>query len=159
MTDKNLAKALLNLGVSETSTGEIGERTERIIARDRRWVKLLTALTALLWLATLAVLALAFFPSYGAKLVRTPPVDAATAESAQLETVKLRIGGMTCEACAGVVKYTLYETPGVAEAEVDYPSGWATVKYDPTQTDTAKLVEAVNATGYTAEISGPSARN
>ena len=113
----------------------------------------------LLWLATLAVLALAFFPSYGAKLVRTPPVDAATAESAQLETVKLRIGGMTCEACAGVVKYTLYETPGVAEAEVDYPSGWATVKYDPTQTDTAKLVEAVNATGYRAEISGSSVRD
>ncbi len=77
----------------------------------------------------------------------------------QLTQCAFKVSGMTCEACAGVVKYTLYETPGVAEAEVNYPSGWATVKYDPTQTEPAKFVEAVNATGYTAEISGPSVRD
>ena len=113
----------------------------------------------LLWLATLAVLALAFFPSYGAKLVGSPPVNAATPSSTQLETIELKISGMTCEACAGAVRYKLYQTPGVAEAEVDYPSARATVKYDPTQTDIARLIEAVNATGYTAEIPGPSVRD
>ncbi|MFQ5927225.1 MAG: mercuric transporter MerT family protein [Terriglobia bacterium] len=105
----------------------------------------------LLWLATLAVAALAFFPSYGARLLGTPAVGATT-PFAQVETVELSIGGMVCEACAGVVKNTLLETPGVAEAEVDYPAGRATVKYDPAQTDTARLIEAVNATGYTASL-------
>ena len=115
-------------------------------SRARRWTK------PLLWLATLAVLALAFFPSYGAKLVGSSPVKTAAPSYAQLETVELKISGMTCEACAGAVRYKLYETPGVAEAEVNYPAGWASVKYDPTQTDAARLIEAVNATGYTAEI-------
>ena len=115
-------------------------------SRARRWAK------PILWLATLAVLALALFPSYGAKLVGMPPVDAPTAEFAQLETVELNISGMTCEACAGVVKYTLRETPGVAEAEVEYPAGRATVKYDPTETNPPKLIEAVNTTGYKASL-------
>lgn len=107
----------------------------------------------LLWLATVAVLALAFFPAYGAKLVGTP-ATAAPSASAQLETITLKISGMTCEACAGVVRYSLMEVPGVAAAEVDYPAGRATVKYSPAKTGPAKLVEAVDATGYKAEISG-----
>lgn len=110
-----------------------------------------------LWLATVAVLALAFFPSYGAKLAGTP-VTAAPAASAHLKSVELKISGMTCEACAGVVKYNLLDAPGVAEAEVDFPMGRATVKYDPTQTEPAKLIEAVDATGYQAELSEPASK-
>ncbi|MFQ5664571.1 MAG: heavy-metal-associated domain-containing protein [Terriglobia bacterium] len=112
----------------------------------------------ILWLATLAVAALAFFPLYGARFVSIPAGAAPTA-TAQVETVELKISGMTCEACAGVVKQTLMETPGVAEAEVDYPSGRASVKYDPGQTGPAQLIEAVNAAGYQAEISGPDVGN
>jgi mercuric ion transport protein len=113
----------------------------------------------LLWLATLAVLALALFPYYGGKLIGGAAANSSVASSAQLETVELKISGMTCEACAGTVKYALNRTLGVAEAEVEYPAGRATVKYDPTLTDTAKVIEAVNATGYRAEISGPSVRD
>ena len=106
----------------------------------------------LLWLATVATLALALFPYYGGKLVDIAVATSTQEKFAQLETVELKITGMTCEACAGTVKYALNQTPGVGEAEVEYPSGRATVKYDPTQTDTAKLVEAVNATGYKASL-------
>jgi copper chaperone CopZ len=105
----------------------------------------------LLWLATLAVAALGLFPYYGAKLVSTPAGAAPTA-AVQLETAQLKITGMVCEACAGVVKHKLMETPGVSEAEVNYPSGRATVKYDPTKANPAKLVEAVNTTGYKASV-------
>jgi len=113
----------------------------------------------LLWLATVVTLALALFPYYGGKLIGGAAANSSVASSAQLETVELKISGMTCEACAGTVKYELKRTLGVAEAEVEYPSGRATVKYDPTQTEPAKLVEAVNATGYRAEIAGPSVRD
>lgn len=109
----------------------------------------------LLWLATVATLALALFPYYGGKFIGAAAANNSVVSSAQLETVELKISGMTCEACAGTVRYELNRTPGVAKAEVEYPSGRATVKYDPTQTDTAKLVEAVNATGYRAEIASP----
>ena len=105
----------------------------------------------LLWLATVAVAALAFFPLYGAKLVPVPATKA-TGAAVQVQTVELKISGMSCEACASVVKSKLLETPGVAEAEVHYPAGNAQVRYDPAITDPAKLIEAVNATGYKASL-------
>ncbi len=106
----------------------------------------------LLWLATAAVAALAFFPAYGGKLVRPARVTSAAA-NVQLATVELKISGMTCEACAGIVKHKLIGTAGVAGAELDYPGGRATVKYDPTRTGPSGLVAAVNTTGYKAALS------
>lgn len=117
-------------------------------SRTRRLAK------PLLWLATVAVLALALFPLYGAKLVPTPPASTPAA-AANLETVELNIAGMDCEACAGVIRAKLLETPGVAEANVSYPASRATVKYDPRQADPAQLVSAINATGYRASLPTP----
>jgi hypothetical protein len=56
MTDKNLAKALLNLGVGEISRKELQDQTQRIIARDRLWIKALVAVTSLLWIASIGTL-------------------------------------------------------------------------------------------------------
>jgi copper chaperone CopZ len=100
------------------------------------------------------VAALALFPYYGAKLVPVPTA-AATATNLGLQTTELKISGMSCEACAAVVKAKLLEIPGVAQAEVHYPAGHALVKYDPAKADAAKLIEAVNSTGYTASLLNP----
>ncbi len=108
----------------------------------------------LLWLATLAVAALAFFPSYGVKLVGAPAV-AAPNSSATLQTAGLKITGMDCEVCAGLVERKLLETRGVVKAEVRYPAGSATVQFDPSQTDPEKLIAVVNSTGYKASPSNP----
>jgi len=103
----------------------------------------------LLWLATVAVLALALFPYYGGKLVR-PTRAAAPAASAALETLELNIGGMDCEACAGVIRNKLLETPGVAAAEVHYPAGHAMVRYDAARVTPEALLAAVKSAGYSA---------
>ncbi len=105
----------------------------------------------LLWLATLAVAALAFFPSYGAKLVGASKA-ATPAAPAALQTTQLKITGMSCEVCASVIQHKLADTPGVVQAEVRYPAGSATVKYDPSKVAPAQLVEAVNSTGYKASL-------
>ena len=105
----------------------------------------------LLWLATLAVAALAFFPFYGAKLVGTP-TGAAPPAAVQLETAQLKITGMDCEVCAGVIQRKLSETPGVIQANVRYPAGAALVKYDPTKIAPAQIVDAVNAIGFKASL-------
>ncbi len=112
-------------------------------SRTRRLAK------PLLWLATLAVGALAFFPAYGGKLAGTPAA-AAPAATVHLETVKLKISGMFCEVCAGVVQQKLAESSGVARADVDYAGGQATIQFDPAKTDPAKLIAVVSATGYKA---------
>src|SRR5216683_3420046 len=105
----------------------------------------------LLWVAALAVAALAFFPSYGVKLVGKPAA-AASISSATLQTAELKIKGMDCPVCSGVIQRKLLETPGVVKAEVRYPAGSATVQFNPSQTDTTKLIAAVKDTGYKAAV-------
>jgi len=113
-------------------------------SRTRRLAK------PLLWLTTVAVAALAFFPSYGAKLVGEP--TPAPAAIPAFQTAELKIGGMDCEVCAAVIQRKLLETPGVVLAEVQYSAGRAAVKYDPSKTGTAQLIKAVNTTGYKASL-------
>ena len=103
----------------------------------------------LLVLATVAVAALALFPVYGSKLVSGSAVRTHAAAVA-LQTVELRVSGMTCEVCAGVVKRKLLETSGVVAAEVDFESARARVQYAPSETSPARLIAAVNSTGYQA---------
>ncbi len=106
----------------------------------------------LLWVAALAVAALALFPFYGVKLVGKPDA-AAPISSAALQTAELRIMGMDCPVCSGVIQRKLLETPGAVKAEVRYPAGSATVQFNPSQTDTSKLIAVVNDTGYKAAVS------
>lgn len=108
----------------------------------------------LLWLATLAVAALAFFPSYGLKLVGKP-ATAVPISSTTLRTAELKITGMDCPVCSGVIQRKLLETPGVVKAEVRYPAGSATVQFNAAQTDTSKLIAVVNDTGYKAAVWNP----
>jgi copper chaperone CopZ len=106
----------------------------------------------LLWLATLGVAALAFLPSYGVKLVGRPAA-AAPISSPTLQTAELKITGMDCPVCSGVIQRKLLKTPGVVKADVRYPAGSATVQFNSLQTDTSKLIAIVKDTGYTAVVS------
>lgn len=70
---------------------------------------------SLLWTAALAVLVLAFFPSYGVRLVGRPAVPAPVSFAA-LQTAELKITGMDCPVCSGLIQRKLLETPGVVGA-------------------------------------------
>lgn len=113
------------------------------------------AAKAMLWLATLAVLALAFFPQYGSKLVGASTIPAPVKYVA-LENSELKITGMDCEVCASVIQRKLLESPGVAKAQVEYRAGHARIQFDPSQTSPEKLVAVVNSTGYKASVTGSS---
>jgi mercuric ion transport protein len=108
----------------------------------------------LLWVEAVAVAVLAFFPSYGVKLVGRPAVRA-TVSFMALQTAELKISGMDCPVCSGVIQRKLLETPGVVEAEVGYSAGAATVEFDATRTNTEKLVAVVKDTGYQAVATRP----
>ncbi len=103
----------------------------------------------LLWIAAVAVAVLAFFPSYGVKLLGSPAVPA-TASLAALQITELKITGMDCPVCSGVIQRKLLEMPGVVKAEVQYPAGSATVEFDATRTNTEKLIAVVKDAGYEA---------
>ncbi len=62
---------------------------------------------------------------------------------------------MTCAACQANVQRALTAAPGVKKAAVNLMMHEATVHYDPATTDPAKLVDAINETGYVSRLPSP----
>ena len=59
---------------------------------------------------------------------------------------------MTCAACSARVQRTLETSAGVSSASVNLITGAATVDFDAGTTSPGRLVEAIRATGYGAEL-------
>lgn len=110
----------------------------------------------LLWIATVIVVALVTFPYYYAPLRAAfdtaRQTTTAAVKPAQLSTVELKVSGMTCSGCAVSVRNALLETPGVTAAEVDVESARAKVQYDESKASSARLIEAINKTGFKASL-------
>ena len=66
-------------------------------------------------------------------------------------SVRFRIGGMTCAACAGRLESALGHTPGVTSASVNLALESAEVRFDPAVTSRERLFNVVGETGFTAE--------
>jgi Cu+-exporting ATPase len=62
---------------------------------------------------------------------------------------------MTCAACQARVQRALANEPGVIDASVNLVTRSAAVRYDPAEVSPERLVEAVRATGYEAELPAP----
>lgn len=60
----------------------------------------------------------------------------------------LQIKGMTCAACANRIEKGLNKMEGVSEANVNFAIERATVTYDPSVTDVAKMEEKIQKLGY-----------
>jgi copper chaperone CopZ len=122
-----------------------------------------------LWTATIAVLAFALAPYYVGYLAsafarqRTAttttqesvqpnrPVRADATSQAALETITVKVEGMSCTACEVPVRDALSHTPGVRVADVSYQRGDARVEFDPRQTSQDQIKRAIDSTGYKAK--------
>ncbi|GIN90293.1 copper chaperone CopZ [Siminovitchia terrae] len=67
------------------------------------------------------------------------------------ETV-LKVEGMTCGHCKQSVEKALTVLTGVEKAEVDLAQGTVKVSYNPSETDTDKMKEAVEDQGYDVRV-------
>jgi Cu+-exporting ATPase len=70
-------------------------------------------------------------------------------------TITIPVEGMTCAACTSRVEKALTREAGVADASVNLMLRQATVSFDPAATTPGRLVEAIRATGYEAELADP----
>jgi copper chaperone CopZ len=70
-----------------------------------------------------------------------------------LDTVKLKIDGMSCGHCLRTVSDTLRNAPGVVQVGT-VEMGRAEVTIDGAVTSPAKVAEAVSEAGYEAEVVG-----
>ncbi len=64
--------------------------------------------------------------------------------------VLIKIEGMHCHRCQQAIKKALQGNSGVHEVEVDFPSGQASVLYDPKSINVRALMECVAQAGYRA---------
>jgi copper chaperone len=70
-----------------------------------------------------------------------------------MEKVTLKIEGMSCGSCAKAVRGALEAVVGVDVERVDV--GSASVRFDPTRTNAARIARAVEQAGY--EVAGEEA--
>ena len=64
------------------------------------------------------------------------------------EKARIRITGMTCTTCAATIEKGLAETHGVGRANVNFASEEASLEYDPTKVDLAKIRDTISGLGY-----------
>ena len=69
-------------------------------------------------------------------------------KSKKSEKAHIHVTGMTCTTCAATIEKGLAETAGVEEAKVNFASEKATVEYDPSKVNLAKIKDTVSQLGY-----------
>ena len=65
-----------------------------------------------------------------------------------METLDLKVEGMTCNGCVASVSRVLKGVPGVTQADVTLAPGRAKVTYDPARTDRNAIRAAIEGAGY-----------
>jgi len=65
-----------------------------------------------------------------------------------METITLKVNGMSCGGCVGSVTRALKATPGVSDAVVRLDARDATITFDPARTNAAALKSAIESAGY-----------
>jgi len=87
------------------------------------------------------------------------PSKTGQSETAKLQVTQcaLKVSGMTCGGCAGMVEKSLLKLDGVTTAKVDYKTGEAQVRFDSKKTTPDKIVAAFNQanSGFRVEQSKP----
>ncbi len=75
----------------------------------------------------------------------------------QVTQCALKVSGMTCGGCAGMVEKSLLKLDGITTAKVDYKTGEAQVEFDSKKTTPEKIVAAFNQvnSGFRVEQSNP----
>ena len=65
-----------------------------------------------------------------------------------MESVELKIDGMTCSGCVNSIQNALYRQDGVNKAIADMENSLVTVEFDPTIIEHAGLVKAIADAGF-----------
>ena len=74
--------------------------------------------------------------------------DKSTPNSKKPDKAHIHITGMTCTTCAATLEKGLAETPGVEQADVSFASEKASIEYDPSKVDFAKIKDIISQIGY-----------
>lgn len=65
-----------------------------------------------------------------------------------METITLKIDGITCMGCVRTLNGVLGALPGVESVDVSKDAGAATIRFDPAKADAAVFKQAIADAGY-----------
>jgi len=83
---------------------------------------------------------------------REPRVSATQQVIGGRESIRLRIGGMTCPHCPPAIEKALRAIAGVTAASANLTSMSARIDYDPTRAKVTDILRAIRSSGYTVGI-------
>jgi Cu+-exporting ATPase len=72
-------------------------------------------------------------------------------ETTSLEEQAFSVSGMNCASCVAHVQKSAIRAAGVQECDVNLARGRAVVRFDPAQTDSTQIADAITRAGYPAE--------
>ena len=67
-----------------------------------------------------------------------------------METVTMKVTGMTCSGCVNSVKRVVQAVAGVDSVDVSLEKGEAVVRYDASTASPAQIARAIEAAGFDA---------
>jgi len=106
-----------------------------------------------LGIVTVVAALLLAFPNYSHWFFSdAQPTQVQYVSEADVEHVTFNVEGMTCAGCEASVKNELGKLDGILESEVSYDSGTATISYLKTKLTEKELQDAINKTGFTADV-------
>ena len=68
-----------------------------------------------------------------------------------METIVLKVGGMSCGGCVKSVTGVLSKLPGVESVEVSLEKAQAVVEFDPALSDKTQMIKAIVDAGFEAD--------
>ena len=69
-----------------------------------------------------------------------------------METLTLKIDGMTCGGCVKSVQRVLNELAGMKQAEVSLNPAQAVITFSPVEISISTVIEAIEDAGFEAEV-------
>ncbi len=88
----------------------------------------------------------------GSPMTSNPERSPGPTQAASLQTVNLKVENMWCATCPMIVRRALEQVEGVSKAQVSFRSKTATVAFDPSRCDVAKLIAATAASGFPSTV-------
>ncbi len=88
----------------------------------------------------------------GSPMTSNPERSPGPTQTASLQTVDLKVENMWCATCPMIVRRALEQVEGVSKAQVSFRSKTATVAFDPSRCDVAKLIAATAASGFPSTV-------
>ena len=103
---------------------------------------------AYLFIVTVFAAVMLAFPSYASLFYPQTQNQQIAADKSNIQTVEVKIKGMTCAGCEAHVNSEVNKLAGILKVETFYAKGKALVQFDKSKTDVKQIEKAVNATGY-----------